>query len=338
MTKVHSDSSSMSTIDLEISGPQFFWSALPGHQMEIVLTLAPIVCRACRLEDMDPQDAGKFIRTLCLASGLDDGLIHLLFEHILSDLVDTDLLESCEFHEALDGTLSAESLSELLVGAYQPYEGQKLAQAVTKLYGGEVFKPRRSDWALLRKNISPIDFRQLAVSLAETNCEKPHHIPRLLLEMYDADEEYEIAETTRMLLERNWILDILPEGRKAARQILYKQFVTRYPFLSKAVADFCRDMLRLEPLTIEDGNSASTPSSDSDIESRGSLDDFIADSDEDGDDGSDIDSSSSEESASSEESSLDRKKKHKIESPFSSSSSSSSSSSDSDTHRKHRRR
>ena len=301
-------------MDLNFFGPK---CKITG--MEIVQTLAPIASRACHLEALDAQDAGKFLRILCVSAGLDDGLIQLLFEHILNDLVETDLLESCEFHEALDGILPSESLTELLVGAFDPQESVKLAEVISKLHGGEVFKPAKSDWQVIRKNMSAVDFRNLAVSIAESSCEKPHHIPRLLLEMYDLGEEYEIAETTRMLLERNWILDILPQTRKAARQILYKQFVTPYPFMSKPVADFCRDMLRLSPLEKE-ANSDSSPSSDSDIESRGSLDGFIVDSEEDESSGSGSIDSDSEESASSDESFVNRKKKRESSSDESESS------------------
>ena len=69
--------------------------------MESVQFLTPIVSRACFLEDLDPQSKGEFIKTLCKCSELDEDKTQLLFEHVISDLVDTELLESCEFHEGV---------------------------------------------------------------------------------------------------------------------------------------------------------------------------------------------------------------------------------------------
>jgi hypothetical protein len=278
--------------------------------MDLVQSLAPIVSRACRLEDVDEEDVGRFVRILCLSAGLDDGLIQLLFEHIITDLVDTQLLESCEFHSALDNVLSPESLTEILIGAYGSGPEIQLADVVVKLSGGDVYKPSKEDWKLLRQNMSATDFRHMVARLIQETCEKAHHVSEFLTRVYDQTEEYELAETMRIILEGNWVLDILPQKRKAARKTLHIYFGKPFPSMKKILSDFCRDMLQLSPLPASDevdSNPSLSSSSDSDIESQGSLADFIADSDVES--GTDSDSSSdSEESASSEEHTTVRKR------------------------------
>ena len=70
--------------------------------METVQLLAPIAARACVMEDLDPQSKGEFLRTLSLCANLDEDRTQLLFEHIINDLADSGLLESCEFHEGMN--------------------------------------------------------------------------------------------------------------------------------------------------------------------------------------------------------------------------------------------
>ena len=296
--------------------------------MELVRTLAPIASRACHLEEIEPQDLGRFFNVLLRSAGLDDGLIQLLFEHILQDLVQTETLESCEFHEGLNGILSSGALTELLIGAFSIDDPTKMVDCVGKLYGGEVYKPDKSDWKLIQKNMSAADFKNMAVGVIEMTCDKLNQMASLLMDIYDIEEEFEIAETMRIVFDRSWILDILPQQRKAARRALQTYFTKPFPFTSKVVGDFCRGTLSLSPLPViheEDSKPSLSSSSDSDIESRGSLDDFVVDDEED--EGS-YSSDESENSSSSAESipirSVKTNKRNHI---------SSSSSSDDDTPR-----
>ena len=73
--------------------------------MKIIEFLAPIVEKACYLEDLDPQSVGEFIRTLSRCSDLDEDKKQLLLEHVITPLVETNLLESCEFHEGMSAFL-----------------------------------------------------------------------------------------------------------------------------------------------------------------------------------------------------------------------------------------
>ena len=288
--------------------------------METVGFLAPIASRACHLEESDPQSIGEFMKTLCICAGLDDGLIQLLFEHIIKDLVETELLESCEFHEGLDNILPASSVVELLIGAF-PDEPLKLGEVFSKLYSGGSLRPSEEEWRLIRANMSAVDFRKMLVSVVEMSCDRIHNVSRLLTDVFASDEQFELADTLRILLERNFILDILPSKRKAARSVLVECFVKPFPFTRKVVSDFCEEALRLEPLEVEanDGHVSEksvSSSSDSDIESRGSLDDFVVESDEDDEDEYSSSSDESEDSASSgSESPSDRKRKKRTRKP-----------------------
>lgn len=262
---------------------------------------------------------------MCICAGFDDGLIQLLFEHILKDLVEAELFESCEFHEGLNELLSSYVLVELLVGAY-PDDPSKLGEVCSKLYSGGSLKPHEEEWQIIRANMSAIDFRKMLVHMIEMACDRIKNVAGLLTSVYRDDEQFEISDTLRILLEGNFILDILPSKRKAARAALLEYFVQPYPFTRKVVSDFCQDALRLEALEepkkpdyISDKSVES--SSDSDIESRGSLDDFVVDSDEEDDFASSDDSEDSSASSASESSSDGGKsKKKRVRAPSSGSS------------------
>jgi hypothetical protein len=293
--------------------------------METVTFLAPIAGRACHLEGLEANSVGEFLRILSLSSGLDDDGILLLFEHIIRDLVESELLESCEFHEALDGLLPVSHMTELLIGAFSGEHFTYFAPCLSKLCGGNVFKPGNDEWRMIRNNMSAVDFRKLIANIVENTCDKPHQIQAFLLEVFGERDEFDLTDTLRIILESNWILDILPQKRKAARLALTEYFAKPIPSTAKVVGDFCRDMLQLSPLQerapagVSDASVSS--SSDSDVESRGSLDDFVVDSDEDEIEfESDEDSESQVSSASSESMKLKRKKRR-----YSSSSSSSGS-------------
>jgi hypothetical protein len=292
--------------------------------MELVQTLAPIAGRAVHIEEIEPQEAGLFMRVLCTSAGLDDDLTQLLFEHILNDLVETEMLCSCEFHEALSGILTTSTLTELLVGAFNESEPMKMADTISKLYGGESYRPDESDWRLIRKNMSTVDFRSMLTHVMEHSCDKLHQIGDLISKVYDSNEEFEIAETLRLVLGGNWIMDIMPQKRKAARKALELSFVKPFPFAAYVVSDFCRDALSLSPIQAPaeyDTKPSDSSSADSDIESRGSLDDFVVD---DEDESGSLTSEESEDSDSSEDSPIHRKKKKRQVSSSSSSSSDSS--------------
>jgi hypothetical protein len=107
--------------------------------------------------------------------------------------------------------------------------------------------------------------------------------------VYDADtDHFDIAETLRQVLDTNWIGDILPSKRRQARQLLSEQVSRVFPFASKFVDDYVRDALRLEPLHTDGLSQGSIVSDsnlrpwsvDSDVESLGSLDDFVVDDEE----------------------------------------------------------
>jgi hypothetical protein len=263
--------------------------------MDSVKFLAPIGSKACHLEDREPQSIGEFLQTLCVCAGLDDDAIQLFFEHIVSDLVDAELLTSCEFHEGLSGLLSGEAVIELLIEAFGQDDPDKLSQAIASLYGGGQLKPAREGWRKVRSKMSALDFRKLLAQMAELACDKVHNIACLLSEVFRDDEEYEFAETLRLVLDSHWILDILPASRKAARKVLYGKFVEPFGFTEKIVEDFTRDFLRLGPEKDAGSDSSST---DSDIESMGSLNEFVVDSNSEDED----EEEEEEEDESSEES------------------------------------
>ena len=277
--------------------------------MDTVKFLAPIASRACHLEETDPQSKGEFFHTLCICGGLDDDSVQLLFEHIISDLSDSELLSSCEFHEGLGDTLSAQVVIELLIGSHLPDDQEKFAQALISLYGGGCLKPDRCEWRLIRSNMSALDFRKLLAQMMEQTCDKVHSIGEFLSLIF-SEEDFEFAETLRLVLESQWILDILPPRRKAARHSLYENFVKPFRFSKKIVDDFCLDFLRLGPKeekagTVSDRSVSS--SSDSDIESKGSLDEFVVDSDDEESE-EEVSSESDEESEFSDEDSPRRRK------------------------------
>jgi hypothetical protein len=288
-------------------------------EMETVKFLAPIAGQALRLDDVEPQSAGQFMRILITAAGLDDDAALLLFEHILTDLVETQLIESCEFHEALDNIISPIHMVELIIGAFPKGEEIKLASCICKLCSGSVLKPDSDAWRMIRSNMSPVDFRNLVAQIAELSCDKPHQVKRLLDDVYTGRDEFEINDTLRMMLESSWIMDILPQKRKAARSAIGEYFLKPFPFTLKVISDFCGEMLRLSPPPDRNdqvSDRSVSSSSDSDIESRGSLDDFVVDSDEDdeegeSDDNSEVSASSAESLASSESERPVKKKKQR---------------------------
>jgi len=281
--------------------------------MDAVKFLAPIAARACHMEESNAQSIGEFLRMFCLCAGFDDSASQLLFEHILTDLVDTELISSCEFHEGLQGFLPVSVVIELITGAYAADNPQKFMGALVSLYSGEQLKPEGSDWRIIRSNLSALDFRQLLTQMMEQTCDKVQNIARVLSDVFGEDE-YEIAETLRLVLDGHWILDVLPQRRKAAREKLYESFARPLNFTKKIVDDFCRDFLRLSPpkekvASVSDASCSS--SSDSDIESRGSLEGFVVDSEEEEDEeeNSDGSDSSSEESEFSEDNSPPKRKR-----------------------------
>jgi hypothetical protein len=137
----------------------------------------------------------------------------------------------------------------------------------------------------------------------------------LLAMVFDSDtEQFDIAETVRMVLETNWIGDILPSKRRQARQALTDQIVRPFPFTTKFVDDYVRDALRLEPLHVDGlsqesilSDTKGVLSEDSDMESLGSLDGFVVDEDE-----SESGSSSGSSSSSSDYSDPAPKKKKPV--------------------------
>jgi hypothetical protein len=69
--------------------------------METIKTLTPIAGKACSLEEMEPMSIGEFFYTLCKCAELPGAEKQKLFENVLGDLIENELLDSCEFHEGM---------------------------------------------------------------------------------------------------------------------------------------------------------------------------------------------------------------------------------------------
>lgn len=280
--------------------------------METVYLLSPIATKACQMDNLDPQSKGDFLRLLCVCSDLDQDKCQLLFECIIDALRESELLASCEFHEGLDGVLTSRRLSEVIFGAYPEGSAEQISEIVIDLYSSKLLKPDRETWELFRTNLSSTEFRQMLVKLGEASCDNVFEISRVLEDVFDPEEDFEIAECIRMVLDTHWIMDILPQKRKAASRMLHEVFTRPYPSAKKAVDDFCEEVLRVEPRSGEpEAAKVASPSSDSDVESRGSLDAFVVDSDEDEAASESASSSESELSSSASSSSSGGRHRHK---------------------------
>jgi hypothetical protein len=220
---------------------------------------------------------------------------------------------------------------QLLIQGYPSETGEKLGSVVTSLFSSGYLKPDYYGWHQLRQSMGKSEFRTMLVKLMEDSFDRLNQIPKLLRVVYeDESDDFDVAETIRQLLETSWMMDIIPSSRKAARRALEDQIISVFPFAKKVVDDFVIEALRLDPLAIvnEVKKQSDIESSDSEIESLGSLNEFVVDeSSEDESDKSDSssNSSSSYSSSSSLESSnysdeTPQKKKRKI-SPSESSSS-----------------
>ena len=219
--------------------------------------------------------------------------------------------------------LSTQRIIELLVSGYTGESGDKLGEVVATLCGAKSIKPDKKSWELIRFHMSSVDFRNMLVKMMEGSLDRPQQLYKLLDLVYDSEEDFEVAETLRLVLQSNWILDILPSKKKLARKTLNELFVRPFPFTKKVVDEFVEEVLRLEPLPVHpkdelvnpDSVSISAGSSDSDIESRGSLDDFVVDSEEDGEEDSGSAGTESELSSNySEDEPVIKKKKRKLSS------------------------
>jgi hypothetical protein len=203
---------------------------------------------------------------------------------------------------------------ELIFGCYPGDPAENVSKILVDLYSAKLLKADRETWDLIRTNFSSTGFRDMLVRLVEASCDSVRQISGLLDDIFDADEDFEISESVRCILETHWILDILPSKRKAARRILTEMIIAPFPFTKKHVDSFCEEALGLEPIEEEKvAESHSTSSSDSDIESRGSLDDFVVDSDVEDEESSESDDDESLLS-SDDESPKTTKKKRKLSS------------------------
>ena len=292
--------------------------------MEFSKVLARIAGRSCHMEDVEPMARGSFIRTLVRCAEMEPAETQSLFEYILADLVGTGSLKSCEFHEGLDGIIDSDRMIEILVMAYPCETGESFGKIFVDLFAVGRLKPSQRGWNFVRSSMGRSEFRAMLVRLMEESFDRLSQIPKLLGTVYDIDsEQFDIAETIRLALDTNWISDILPSKRRQARQALSEQFVRPFPFAVKYVDDFVRDALRLEPLQadgmsqesiLSQPNGVRPLSDDSDLESLGSLDDFVVDDDENDGSGDSSDDSSSSSNYSDPEpkrkkSKLKRKKK-----------------------------
>jgi hypothetical protein len=125
------------------------------------------------------------------------------------------------------------------------------------------------------------------VSVMEVQSDSFHDILDFLRTVYSSDsDEFDVNETVRVLLDRNWLLDLLPSKRKAARRVLYDSLVGTYPFTKVLVDSYVLEVLGADPEAVpaprkteeSDESGGSESSEGSDIESRGSIDDFVVDS------------------------------------------------------------
>jgi len=270
--------------------------------MESSKVLAQIAGRSCHMEDLEPMARGSFLKTLIQCAELDSSEAQRLLEYILADLVGSGSLKSCEFHEGLDGIIQSDMMIELLSMAYPCESGEEFGKVFVDLYAVGRLKPSHRGWKFVRSSMGRTEFREMLVRLMEESFDRVSQIPKLLENVYDPEsEQFDIAETVRMVLETNWISDILPSKRRQARQALSDHIVRAFPFTVKFVDDYVRDALRLEPLqadglsqesVVSKRNGLPPLSDDSELESLGSLDDFVVNDDDD-ESGSSSDNSSS---------------------------------------------
>jgi len=304
--------------------------------MELVQTLAPIASRACFADDVDEQTKGIFLRMLAQSADLTQQQSLQLFETIVEQLVESNLLESAEFHEGLSGLISSNDLMHLLIHAYPSESGEKLGSVVVTLFSVGHLKPDYYGWHELRQSMEKAECRTMLVKLMEESFDRINQIPKFLRVVFeDESDDFDVCETIRQVLETNWIMDIIPTSRKAARRSLEDHIVHAFPFAKKVVDDFVQEALRLDPLVVlvdnkDQDDKSVKESSDSEIESAGSLEDFVVnESDGDGTNSNSDDESDSSSLVSSNYSDNDespqakKKQRKKIESSDDDSSSSS---------------
>ena len=277
--------------------------------MDTVKVLVPIVRKACNFEDSGPEFIGQFLRTICLCAEMESDKIQILFEHIFNDLLNSQLLESCEFHEGLDGLLEPRRMVQIIIGAYLNESEEAFSTVLTTLCSSSSIELDKDCWRLVRSNMSAVQFRAMLVRIVELSCDNTHAISTMLEEVYERFEEFEIAETIRLILDTHWLLDIIPQKRKKARKVIEEYFLVPFPFAQQIVDEFLTDVLRFDDIDqIRDSEKISdqisvdrvSASSDSDVESRGSLEDFVVD-----------DSESSVSSSSSDDKPKQKHKKQK---------------------------
>jgi hypothetical protein len=211
-----------------------------------------------------------------------------------------------------------------LVDAYVDKYQARLAPVIAKLCGEGSLRPVGEDWGMIRLRVGDVDFRAMIVKILETKGNGLKSSMKFLTDVFRPDEEFDIAECIRLLLATSWILDFLPSKKKRARDTLYEQIVDVYPFTRKVVEDFITEYLGLDPRsdpTLPTPPAPEVPSSDSDVESRGSLDDFVVD---DSDDSEELTSNDETDTSSSSDDEPVRKKRNRSYSESSDSGSSSS--------------
>jgi hypothetical protein len=237
--------------------------------------------------------------------------------------------------------IQANDLMQLLILGYPSETGEKLGSVVANLYSVGYLKPDYYGWHQIRQSMGKTEFRTMLVKLMEESFDRLNQIPKLLKVVYeDESDDFDIAETLRHVLETNWIMDIIPSSRKAARRALEDHIVSVFPFAKKVVDDFVSEALRLEPLVVEQqtptkkeqSDKSILGSSDSEIESAGSLNEFVVDEEEEegesdggstsGSSSSTYSSGSSLESSNYSDATPEKKKRKKMPSNDSSSSSS----------------
>ena len=253
--------------------------------------LAPIARKACEMEDSDPQSKGEFLKMLCICAELSEDKIQILFEYILDELSESELLESCEFHEGLDELLEPSRMVEIVVGAYARVSTNELSRVFALMCSSGTLKPDSACWRIIRSNLSPFECRVLLSKIIEQTCDRLDQISDLLESVFGEDE-FEIADSIRLVLESHWILDILPQKRKKARRTVEEFLLKPFPFAKQYIDTFLIETLGFEDITPVAGDRRDGSSSDSDIESRGSLDDFVVDDSIDESDASSLSSES----------------------------------------------
>lgn len=222
----------------------------------------------------------------------------------------------------LGQVIPTKDMVSAILDTYVDKHQTRLAPVLAKLCGDGCLRPTGDDWDTIRLRVSNVDFREMMVKVIELRGNGLKGTMKFLCDVFRPSENFEVSECIRMILESAWILDFLPTKKKKARQFLHDTVLTVFPFAKKPVDDFVIDYLGLEPLpsVIPAKKEHLSSSSDSDVESRGSLDDFVVDEDEDdegeeddeesevsGSSGSESSGSSESESSDSSESSADEK-------------------------------